>query len=33
MPWMERDTVSLRREFVMLATQRDANLRQVVPWV
>ena len=29
MPWKERDTVSLRREFVELATQPDANLREL----
>lgn len=29
MPWMERDTVSLRREFVMLATQPGANIRDL----
>lgn len=29
MPWMERDAVSLRGEFVMLATQPDANIRKL----
>lgn len=29
MPWMERDTVSLRREFVIMAAQADANIREL----
>ena len=29
MPWKERDTVSLRREFVELARQPDSNLREL----
>ncbi len=29
MPWMEVNTVTLRKEFVFLATQKDANKREV----